>query len=340
VSAISRLSRRALIQLLAGAATLTAVPRLRAANAPQARGLRAVLLGTQGGPNFTATRIETASVVALDDRLYMVDCGYGALGKLIQSGLNYRAVGQVFLTHLHDDHTADLASLMTHQWTGGRVTPTVVRGPTGTRRLVDAAIRYLQVNEEIRRIDEARSARVAQLFSAREIPATSTPTLAFEKDDLRVTAVENTHYPEDSKRHTRQRSLALRFDARGHSIVFSGDTAYSSNLVGLARGADVLVCEVIHMEATRRNFDQRVAQGAYQDNPEGIWKHIAGTHTPLDVAGRMAREAGVKKLVLNHVIPGGMMPELDDEFYRREVIKEFAGEVIVGRDGMQIEVSG
>jgi ribonuclease BN (tRNA processing enzyme) len=95
----------------------------------------------------------------------------------------------------------------------------------------------------------------------------------------------------------------------------------------------------MHFEATRRNFERRVAEGAYADNPEGIWKHIAGTHTSLDVAGKMAREAGVRKLVLNHVIPGGLMPELDDEFYRRDVMKEFDGEVIVGRDGMQIEVA-
>ncbi len=334
-----RLSRRMLMQLLAGAGALAAMRPSLAAQARQAQALRAVLLGTQGGPNYTATRSETSSVVSLDDQLYLVDCGYGALARLIQAGLNYRTVSQVFLTHLHDDHTADLSALMTHQWTGGRVTPTVIHGPTGTRRLVDTAIRYLQVNEEIRSIDEARSARVAKLFSAREIPATARPTLVFEAGDLRVTAVENTHYPEDSKRHTKQRSLALRFDARGHAIVFAGDTAYSSNLVGLARGADVLVCEAMHFEATRRNFERRVAEGAYADNPEGIWKHIAGTHTSLEVAGKMAREAGVRKLVLNHVIPGGLMPELDDDFYRRDVVKEFDGEVIVGRDGMQIEVS-
>jgi len=334
------LSRRVLMQLLAGAGAFAALRPSPAAQARQAQALRAVLLGTQGGPNFTATRSETSSVVSLDDRLYLVDCGYGALARLIQAGLNYRTVSQVFLTHLHDDHTADLTSLMTHQWTGGRVTPTVIHGPTGTRRLVAAAIRYLQINEEIRSIDEARSARVATLFSAREIPATAKPTLVFEEGNLRVTAVENTHYPEDSKRHTKQRSLALRFDALGHAIVFAGDTAYSANLVGLARGADVLVCEAMHFEATRRNFERRVAEGAYADNPEGIWKHIAGTHTSLEVAGKMAREAGVRKLVLNHVIPGGLMPELDDDFYRRDVMKEFDGEVLVGHDGMQIEVSG
>jgi len=330
--------RETLLQLLAGAAAIAAVPALAGEGNPPG-GFRAILLGTQGGPNFTPSRAETASVVALDDRLYMVDCGYGALGGLIRAGLNYRSVGDVFLTHLHDDHTADLAALIMHQWTGGRIAPTVVHGPAGTRRLIAGAIQYNQVNEEIRLIDEARSARVAQLFSAHEIPATAKPTKAFEDGELRVTAVENTHYPPESKRRTKQRSLALRFDARGHSIVFSGDTAYSSNLVALARGADVLICEAMHVEATRKNFDLRVAAGAYADNPEGIWKHIAGTHTPLDVAGRMAREAGVRTLVLNHIIPGGLEPELDDEFYRREAAREFEGRIIVGRDGMAIEIS-
>jgi hypothetical protein len=48
----------------------------------------------------------------------------------------------------------------------------------------------------------------------------------------------------------------------------------------------------------------------------------------------MAREAGVRTLVLNHIIPGGWEPGLDDEFYRREAAREFAGEIIVGRDGL------
>jgi ribonuclease BN (tRNA processing enzyme) len=299
-------------------------------------GLKAILLGTQGGPNFNLVRGETASVVAFDDRLYMVDCGYGALAALVRANLNYRNVGQIFLTHLHDDHTADLVSLLGHQWTGGRVEKTTVQGPAGTARLVEAAVRYNEVNEDIRLVDEARSLRGAQLVVARELPATSTPALVLSEGGLTVRSIENTHYPASSKEHTTQRSLSLRFDAGGRSIVFSGDTAYSSNLVALARGADVLVCEAMHVEATRRNFDERVRAGAYADNPEGIWKHIADTHTPLDVAGRMAREAGVRTLVLYHIIPGGWEPSLDDEFYRREAAREFTGQIIVGRDGLEV----
>jgi len=326
--------RREVLTGLLGIAALTALPAM-AATVP-ARGLRAVLLGTQGGPNFNLTRGETASVVVIDDRLYLVDCGYGALGALVRANLNYRDVGQVFLTHLHDDHVADLVSLMGHQWTGGRIAPTVVHGPAGTKRLVKAAIQYNEVNEQIRLVDEARSARVASLFNAREIAGSATPAVIFSDADLTVRAVENTQYPAESKQRTPQRSLSLRFDARGRSIVFSGDTAYSQNLVQLATGADVLVCEGMQVAATRRSFDERVKAGAYADNPEGIWSHIVGTHTPLDVAGRMAREAGVRTLVLNHLIPGGWNPELDDEFYRRDAAREFGGEIIVGRDGLEI----
>ncbi|MFO1504000.1 MAG: MBL fold metallo-hydrolase [Steroidobacteraceae bacterium] len=309
----------------------------RQAAAQSSNGPRLLLLGTQGGPNFNLQRGETASAVLLDDHIYMVDCGYGAMAALVRANLNYRAVDHVFLTHLHDDHAADLVALLGHQWTGGRVKPTLVHGPAGTRRLVNAAIRYNEVNEEIRLVDEARSLRGAQLFRASEIPATSAPTLVLRDGDMTVQAVQNTHYPAATLKRIPHRSIALRFDARGRSIVFSGDTAYSSNLVALARGADVLVCEAMHVAATRRSFDERVAAGAYADNPEGIWQHIVDTHTPLDVAGRMAREAGVKMLVLNHIIPGGWNPELDDDFYRREAAREFTGSIIVGRDGMLIQ---
>ena len=326
--------RRGVLRALSAVMAAAALPTTVRAADTQPAGLRAILLGTQGGPNFNLVRGETASVLVIDQHLYLVDCGYGALAALVRANLNYRDVGDVFLTHLHDDHVADVVSLMGHQWTGGRVLPTTIHGPAGTRRLVAAAVAYNQVNEQIRLVDEARSARVADLFRAREISATAQPQVIFRDDRLTVRAAENTHYPAESKQRTPQRSLSLRFEARGRSIVFSGDTAYSTNLVNLSRDADVLVCEAMHVAATRASFDERVKAGAYADNPEGIWAHIVGTHTPLDVAGRMAREAGVKTLVLNHIIPGGWEPQLDDEFYRREAAREFEGHIIVGRDGM------
>jgi ribonuclease BN (tRNA processing enzyme) len=321
-------------EVLGGFAAVLAgmAPRLMAATP----GMRVLLLGTQGGPNFNALRAETASLVILGDQLYLVDCGYGALAALIRANRNYRDVAHVFLTHLHDDHTADLPSLMGHQWTGGRVAPTDIYGPAGTRNLVAGALQFNRESEEIRLVDEARSARMGNLFHAHEIKATPTPVVAFRDATLTVSAVENTHYPQESRRRMSHRSLALRFEGAGRSVVFSGDTNYSENLVKLARGADVLVCEAMHVASTRASFDARVAAGAYADNAAGVWQHIVAAHTPLDVAGRMAREAGVHTLVVNHILPGGWSPEIGDDVYRSEAAREFAGDIIVGRDLLEI----
>ncbi|MEO8306462.1 MAG: MBL fold metallo-hydrolase [Pseudomonadota bacterium] len=318
--------------LLAGLAAALALP----ASAATPQGMRVVLIGTQGGPNFNALRAETASLVLIGDQMHLVDCGYGALAGLIRADRNYRDVAHVFLTHLHDDHTADLASFMGHQWTGGRVTATDIYGPAGTRRLVAGALQFNRVSEEIRLVDEARSARMADLFHAHEIKAGPAPLVAYRDASLTVSAVENTHYTPESRRKMPHRSLALRFDGQDRSVVFSGDTNYSQNLVKLARNADVLICEAMHVAYTRASFDVRVAAGAYADNPEGVWQHIVAAHTPLDVAGRMAREAGVRTLVLNHIIPGGWNPEIGDDVYRREAAREFAGDIVIGRDLLEI----
>src|SRR5690606_24199715 len=89
--------------------------------APAAQpGTRLVMLGTQGGPNVTLTRNEAAAAVVVDGRPYLIDCGYGTLRALVESGVGYLQIGQVFLTHLHNDHTSDLPALLSHQWTGSR----------------------------------------------------------------------------------------------------------------------------------------------------------------------------------------------------------------------------
>ena len=123
----------------------TAIPSLLRPGAAAAetlvptRGTHVVLLGTQGGPNFNAERAESANAVVVDGTPYIVDLGEGALAAMRRAGIVFRDVGRVFLTHLHDDHSAEVTSFLTHQWSDGRITPTVVAGPFGTAKLeVDA----------------------------------------------------------------------------------------------------------------------------------------------------------------------------------------------------------
>ena len=165
------------LKVAASAAVLGALPSARiiaqnnAAPAPPAgppplpAGTHLVLLGTRGGPGVDLFRSQTASAVVVDGAPYLFDCGYGAMRALVASGVGYQRVGAIFFSHLHNDHTSDLAALLSHQWTGSKTTPTEVYGPHGTEALVDAAIAFFRADVEIRTVDEGRTVRPETLFT-------------------------------------------------------------------------------------------------------------------------------------------------------------------------------
>jgi ribonuclease BN (tRNA processing enzyme) len=301
-------------------------------------GTHAILLGTRGGPGVDLNRNETASAVVVDGVPYLVDCGYGTLRSLVACGIGLNQIATIFFTHLHDDHTSDLASLLTHQWTGGQTGPTDIYGPYGTAAMVAGAIEFFKANTEIRIADEGRSIRPESIFHGHDLTATSEPAPAFKDEHVTVTSVENTHFPERSKAKMPYRSLAYRFESKTRSIVFAGDTAYSRNLVDLAKGADVFICEVLD-QAIHDQMVAREKEAAEAGHPNNIFRHVADTHsTPLDV-GRMASEAKVKMVVLNHLVPGTTAPGRPGypvTSFIDVVRKVYSGEVIVGQDLMVI----
>jgi ribonuclease BN (tRNA processing enzyme) len=123
-------------------------------------------------------------------------------------------------------------------------------------------------------------------------------------------------------------AFAYRFDCPDRSIVFSGDTRPSENLVALARGADVLVHEVMYLPALDRLI-------ATEPHATRLREHLLASHTTTEQVGRIATEAGVKTLVLHHFVPGGN-PPVPEETWRDAVAPHFKGRVIVGRDLMEI----
>jgi ribonuclease BN (tRNA processing enzyme) len=272
--------------------------------------------------------------VVVDGRPYLVDCGYGTLRALVQAGLRHLDVGTVCLTHLHNDHIADVAALLSHQWTGSRRDPTAVYGPPGTAALVRGAIAFFAGDVEIRSIDEGRTARPDALFIGRDVQASNAPVQVFKDDRVTVRAIENMHYPEAATARMAHRSLAYRFDMADRSIVFSGDTAPSANLVELARNADVLVCEAVDMARHRELLAAAEAAGP----GASIARHVAETHSTTEEVGRMAAAARVKTVVLSHLLPGSnpQPGEIPDTAYIAGVRRYFDGQVIVGRDQMKL----
>jgi ribonuclease BN (tRNA processing enzyme) len=123
-------------------------------------------------------------------------------------------------------------------------------------------------------------------------------------------------------------AFAYRFDCPDRSIVISGDTRPSRALVELARGADVLVHEVMYVPA----IESLIAGDV---NARTLREHLLASHTTTEQVGRIATEAGVRTLVLSHFVPGGA-PFLADEIWFDAVRPHFSGTLIVGRDLLEI----
>jgi ribonuclease BN (tRNA processing enzyme) len=200
--------------------------------------------------------------------------------------------------------------------------------------MVEAAIAFFKADSEIRIIDEGRTVRPETLYSGHDVSA-PTVTEVFRDERVTVSAIENAHFPDRAKAKMPYRSFSYRFNTPGRSVVFSGDTAYSTNVIEIARGADVFVCEV------RRNGATPTGQPAnargIDPNAESIARHVLETHSSPEDVGRMAAAAKVKTLVLSHLVGGaGPRGDANADPYTAEIKKFFDGEIIVGRDQLRI----
>jgi ribonuclease BN (tRNA processing enzyme) len=305
---------------------------------PPPKGTKLVLLGTRGGPGVDVNRGETACVVLVDGVPYLLDCGYGTLRALVATGIGYMNVNTMFLSHLHDDHIADVAALLSHQWTSNKRTPTHIYGPYATAATVAGALQFFHANVEVRMIDEGRTVPPETLFFGHDLDVGAEPTRVFADEKVVVTAVTNTHYPERAMARMAHRSFGYRFETGDRTIAFSGDTAYSANVVKLARGADVFVCEVMDHGVYVDSL-ARAQTAAAAGNTESISRHVAETHSPPADVGRMAAEAKVKTVVLNHQLRGRTPPGsggFQISAFIDGVREKFTGEVIVGEDQLAI----
>lgn len=303
--------------------------------APIGSGTRLVLLGTTGGPPPKGQRSYAANALIVKGEPYVIDCGNGIVRQLVLANINLLKVNRIFITHHHDDHNADLGTLMGLAWTNGRNDPIDAYGPPGTEAMMRAFLDYFRPNAEIRMLDERRLVPPEKVFRSHDV---TTPGVVFQDENVKVTAAENTHFPKsNTELSAHHRSWAYRFDAADRSIVFSGDTAYSDNVIALAKGADVLVHEAMHLEITRDLTRKLfIAQGRPPQEVESALKHVLETHASTEMVGQVAAAAGVKTVVLTHLIPYREPEVVSDDMFKEGVRKYFSGEIVVGKDLMSI----
>jgi ribonuclease BN (tRNA processing enzyme) len=149
------------------------------------------------------------------------------------------------------------------------------------------------------------------------------PGLVLQDERVKITSAV-VHHPPIAP------AFAFRFDGPDRSIVFSGDTSMSDTLIALAQNADVLVHEVEDMTMV-----EKLIRSMPGRNVELGLKHHYETHTSSEDVGKVAAAAKVKKLVLSHLGPFAEDPALPDQLVK-DAGKHFSGEIVVGRDLMEI----
>jgi ribonuclease Z len=268
-----------------------------------------LLLGT-GYPRPDPERAGPSTAVLFGDKWFVVDAGRGTTMRVAGTDLKYANLRGVFLTHLHSDHTAGLPDLFNTSWQFGRkTTPLLLYGPPGTRKLAKAMLDFFAEDIRLRRdVLEKHPAAGARIEThiVRE-------GVVYDDGEVKVTAFVVDHKPV-------QHAYGYRFEAAGRSVVISGDMRPNPNLLKYAKGADILVLEAYLPE----HFDK-------VDTPE-VAARLKSYHTSAEEAGRIAAAAGVRTLVLTHLIPGNA-----DETFRERASRAFKGEVVVGRDLLRVE---
>lgn len=316
--------------VIAAVALFVTPARLLAQNAPAAdaqKGLEILLLGTHGGPALVEQRSEPATVLMVDGRPYLIDCGIGTMRRLLDAGVPSEAIGTIFITHNHPDHALGLVDVLANDYRHLDLDVPESRqvfniyGPPQTPALVSAAYDFIKIPYGIFAAEPLGRSTLIDPFEAHAIDHDG---LVYQDDKIRVTAAENSHYQLlPAKYHAIMKSYSYRFETPYGSIVFTGDTGRSAAVEALAKDADVLITEVENLPS----IDDDVRGIGNAGHADMLMEHMRLEHLPMKAVGELASAAKVKAVILDHFVGGG-----DGERFAAGVKAFYSGPVFAGED--------
>ncbi len=269
-----------------------------------ARRFEITTLGT-GAALPARGRFPTAQLLNIHEALYLIDCGEGTQERLRMAGVNFMRIGHVFISHMHGDHYFGLMGLLSSMHLMGRKTPLHVYGPPELKPIIDIQLRasgtYLRyplhvqslVPENGLEVHKDAHVTVTGLALRHRVPCTG--FVFRESDAPRGLRLDKLHLIPHFKRNaikagedlvfpdgTTFANAGLTLDpAPPRSYAYCSDTAYEPALVPFIQGVDLLYHEATFTEALLARAKETM-------------------HSTAAQAATLARDAGVRRLLLGH----------------------------------------
>ena len=281
------------------------------ATQPAAR-TRIVLLGT-GTPRPDPKRSGPATAIVVNGTAYLVDAGPGVVRRAqaaVDNGVKGLAVASLqtaFITHLHSDHTVGLPDLIFTSWVQGRHVPLQLYGPPGISEMAKHILLAWQADIDIRTKGLERRDGTGATVEAHDVK----PGRIYQDANLAVTA-----FP---VRHGDVPAYGYRFDTADRSVVITGDTSPSPEVIDNCRKCDVLIHEAYAEDYRPADMPGWIAYRA---------KH----HTTTTQLGELAAKAQPGLLIVYHRGIGPAGREISDRRYLDEIGRTFKGRVVIGQD--------
>lgn len=296
----------------------------------RADGLSVGLCGS-GSPMPSPDRAGPCTVVTAGRHVFVVDIGEGGVRNLARIGYGAARVEALFLTHFHSDHIDSLGALMLQRWAAGAATtPLAVYGPPGvdqvaagfnTAYALDRGYRIAHHGPKI--VPPSGFGLAPHTVAA---PGGGAPRLIYAAHGLQVFAFAVDHRPIAP-------AYGYIFAYKGRRVVITGDTAPAASVERAARGADVLVHEALSKRMV--TLQHQVAVRTGRANLAKIFSDIQNYHANPEDAADTAQRAGVKMLLLTHIVPPLPYSILEAAFLG-DARARFGGTVIVGQDGHEL----
>ncbi len=307
-----------IFSVLLVATALTAAPAHSQPTATTATEFRVTLLGT-GSPSPIMRRFGPGVLVEVGGKKLLIDCGRGVTQRLMQAGLRLGQVDALFITHLHSDHVVGIPDLWLTGWLEAsyaqRKGPFGVYGPNGTQNLMDGLARAYDWDVKARIADQkldpvSIQAQVTQFKEG----------VIYEQNGIKVSAIEVDH---GELLHP---AFGFRVDYDGRSVVISGDTRFSENLIKHAAGTDLLIHQVA---------------AAHEDLLKiPTFKVIIDHHTQPHEAGNVFTRVKPKLAVYYHFVLLGIpkIPPVTEQEVLEMTRKTYSGPLLIGEDLMAFRI--